>query len=286
MFWGMIFLAGLFEAALCQQRPEPCCFPHQMQAKLTDAATLSGPSITVMDMAMDFDRGLEGTAVYQLDPQTGQRTETARTVINNGKHTSFTILPNGQCIPQQLTQHFPGPRERCFPATAEYAGSSNLGDPHSLPYEMWRMDAPNMTVTMYISSQGCVPLLEGFKGIWPPITTPFEQTTIWTDFTPEVRDHTLFYIPSDCVTSSMHSVFTIVPNGTCWRIPYEVHFPSARDRCLPASAQYISGGNMGSLQALPWDGWRVNLGNITVTMAFAEQGCVPVLEGLKITGGP
>ncbi|XP_070184194.1 uncharacterized protein [Littorina saxatilis] len=76
-----------------------------------------------------------------------------------------------------------------------------------------------------------------------------------------------YYIPESDTTSCTVSTLN-------WSNP---------QRCVPNDAQYLGSNHLGLPGALDYDAWRYPFGpgsNATLTMVFARQGCVPVLEGV------
>ncbi|KAK7507862.1 hypothetical protein BaRGS_00000827 [Batillaria attramentaria] len=204
MLFGVIVIAFLFQSVVCQSQKTPCCMPERFQATLTDARTVSADVIVMFELAIDYAQGLEGSAVYELNPRTGIKQETYRIVFDVPKHSVFTMAPNGTCWRTPYEVQFPSARERCLPASAQYISGGNMGSIQALPWDSWRVNLGNITVTMAFGAQGCVPVVEGLKITGGP--TPYEQTTFWSNFRHEITDHSLFYVPSSCVPSDSQIV--------------------------------------------------------------------------------
>ncbi|KAK7507869.1 hypothetical protein BaRGS_00000834, partial [Batillaria attramentaria] len=167
-----VFLLVLFGLAFSQSLPQKCCFSKKLEAMLTDLTTIKSNQISLVSMALDFERQMEVRLMYEIradDPT--------------------------HCNRRTLTWPLP---DRCVPDDAEYLGSTYLGPVNSLPYDSWRYryTGTQANMTMAFSTQGCVPILESLVGDLG--FGPVDFTYLFTTVKQDIEDPSVFNIPRSC----------------------------------------------------------------------------------------
>nr|KAG5709287.1 hypothetical protein BaRGS_018039 [Batillaria attramentaria] len=126
-----------------------------------------------LEVAIDFDRKIQGTHVHSFDPVTRTSNITAKVVLDSNKLMTY-VVPTANpdlCIKSRMAYPMIT-GVRCIPGFS------------------------NMTVTIAFTVDDCKPLMD--TGIYDPSTVPTENVFLWWDYESDFRDMSIFDLPPSC----------------------------------------------------------------------------------------
>ncbi|KAK7507730.1 hypothetical protein BaRGS_00000695, partial [Batillaria attramentaria] len=88
---------------------------------------------------------------------------------------------------------------------AEYLGSDYLGLSNAISYDVWkvvRAGGMSVNMTIAVSTDGCVPLLQAQVGTNPVTNEKVDNVYMWSTFVANITDPTVFNIPASCLDAS------------------------------------------------------------------------------------
>ncbi|PVD38902.1 hypothetical protein C0Q70_01527 [Pomacea canaliculata] len=191
--WSLFALTLLVGIGVVQLDPLKCCLPAQYSLIMTDLKTINTNSISNSDYQMDFTMNLAAIRASTLDPITGTSVIRSRSVFDYSRGKMYYIPENSTlCYIVNITA-LP---TRCIPDDALYVDSSYFGTFPTLTYDTWRFRLPgsNITVTLAVSSDSCVPVVEGTSDP----ATQTDQILLFTTYVSNIRYPSLFDLPASC----------------------------------------------------------------------------------------
>ncbi|KAK7089160.1 uncharacterized protein [Littorina saxatilis] len=177
--------------------PKRCCLPDQWSSVMSDLSTINSATLGLMSLQYDYKQQKQSMVSVTNDPVTKAVNVTARTVIDFARKEMYYLPMNdpSKC----MKSPYPIGAVQCVPDNATYLGSTYLGPMGGpLTYDGWRFQLPGgpLFVTLGVTRDGCVPLVEG-------VTTPGkpqnDKLFLFTAYQPKIANPDDFNLPASCL---------------------------------------------------------------------------------------
>merc|ERR1711860_474533 len=196
MFLDLILALVLCGTVFSQERQEPakCCLPDKSSMVMYDVATLNNLKISTLEIQIDMVNKKQAVIQIDVNPYVNDTHQepgnNGRSIIDFEKRIVYTLPTADPTKCYKFPYTFP--LIKCIPDNATYLGSSWLGSltgaslEGQVPYDGWRFTtADGSTVTIAVSKQGCVPLVEG---VARPPAAGGSSTYFFQNYTATLQD--------------------------------------------------------------------------------------------------